>query len=123
LSYCLDLLVKLIDQCRIETDSRLYQSLADPSQRTDIEHRIENLTYELGDDIEYGLRMALGALGGLSIGWFLALDQLAGFQSLSPLALSFIVGYNIDMLFSLMDRFIEAFSTVHVSTSSEVPKR
>lgn len=80
---------------------------------------IENLTYEIGDDIEYGLRMALGALGGLGIGWFLAPKDLAGFQSVSPLALSFIVGYNIDMLFSLMDRFIEGFSKVHVSTSAE----
>jgi len=173
-------------QRRIETDTRLHQSLADPSQRADIEQRIarnalektqlqqsldadkieytriitqtpaefalevlqnyllpllygllgaaiyalrsltteiENLTYEIGDDIEYGLRMALGALGGLGIGWFLAPEQLAGFQSLSPLALSFVVGYNIDMLFSLMDRFIEAFSKVQVSTSSESPKR
>lgn len=169
-------------QRRIETDTRLHASLADPSQRADLAGRIaqneqektrlqqrldaekidytriitktpsefalevlqsyllpllygllgaaiyalrsltteiENLTYEIGDDIEYGLRMALGALGGLGIGWFLAPKQLAGFQSVSPLALSFIVGYNIDMLFSLMDRFIEGFSKVHVSTSAE----
>ena len=71
---------------------------------------IENVTYTIGSDIKYELRLALGALGGLGIGWFLTPEGLSGFQALSPLAISFLVGYNIELLFSVMDRFIEALS-------------
>jgi hypothetical protein len=31
-------------------------------------------------------------------------------QSLSPLALAFLAGYSVDLLFSLLDRLVVAFS-------------
>jgi hypothetical protein len=69
---------------------------------------IEHVTYTIGSDIRYILRLALGALGGLGIGWFLVPEDFSGFfRVLSPLALSFAVGYNIEILFSLMDSFID----------------
>ncbi len=71
---------------------------------------IEQVTYTSSSDIEYGLRLALGALGGLGIGWFLTPEEFSGIQSISPLALSFLTGYHIDLLFSVMDKFIAAFS-------------
>ncbi len=80
---------------------------------------IERVTYTGSDDIEYGLRLALGALGGLAIGWFLTPKDISGFQSISPLALSFLVGYNIDLLFTGMDKFIDAFSQSRLPSSSK----
>jgi hypothetical protein len=80
---------------------------------------IKNVTYTIGSDIKYELRLALGALGGLGIGWFLIPEEISGFQAFSPLALSFIVGYNIELLFSIMDRFIESVSK-RESASDEV---
>jgi hypothetical protein len=71
---------------------------------------IENVTYTLGSDIRYELRLALGALGGLGIGWFLTPEKISGFQAISPLAISFLVGYNIELLFSVMDGFIDTIS-------------
>lgn len=71
---------------------------------------IENVTYTIGSDIKYELRLALGALGGLGIGWFLTPEKLSGIQAVTPLALSFIVGYNIELLFSIMDGIIESIS-------------
>jgi len=71
---------------------------------------IENVTYTIGSDIKYELRLALGALGGLGIGWFLTPEKLSGFQAVTPLALSFLVGYNIELLFSIMDGLIESIS-------------
>ncbi len=69
---------------------------------------IDEITYRMGSDIRYELRLALGALGGLAIGWFLVPEDFSGFlRALSPLALSLAVGYNIEVLFSLMDSFID----------------
>jgi hypothetical protein len=71
---------------------------------------IENVTYTIGTDIKYELRLALGALGGLGIGWFLVPEKISGLQAVTPLALAFLVGYNIELLFSIMDGFIESVS-------------
>lgn len=72
---------------------------------------IEQVTYRMGSDIRYELRLALGALGGLAIGWFLVPEELSSFlRTVSPLALSLLVGYNIELLFSVMDSFIDKIS-------------
>ena len=73
-------------------------------------YEIENVTYTIGTDIKYELRLALGALGGLGIGWFLVPEKISGLQAVTPLALAFLVGYNIELLFSIMDGFIESIS-------------
>lgn len=78
---------------------------------------IDKVTYRMGSDIRYGLRLALGALGGLGIGWFLVPEEFSGFlQTVSPLALAFLVGYNIELLFSIMDSFVD--SVVKKNTDS-----
>lgn len=72
---------------------------------------IDEVTYSMGSDIRYELRLALGALGGLGIGWFLVPEDFSGFlRALSPLALSLAVGYNIEVLFSLMDSFVDTWT-------------
>jgi hypothetical protein len=80
---------------------------------------IENVTYTIESDIRYELRLALGALGGLGIGWFLIPEKISGLQAVSLLALSFLVGYNIELLFSVMDGFIE--TVLKQSPESEKP--
>jgi hypothetical protein len=60
--------------------------------------------------INYLLRVFLGALAGLAIGWFFGDIEgrvSAGISSLSPLALAFLAGYSVEVLFSVMDRFID----------------
>jgi hypothetical protein len=76
---------------------------------------IQNMTLTNEDKIRYGLRILLGALSGLVIGWFVPLSLDSNSETpitttLSPLALSFLSGYSIEILFSAMDRFIGAFS-------------
>jgi hypothetical protein len=59
--------------------------------------------------IQHVLRIALGALSGIMVGWFSFLYEgstLLG--SVPPLAIAFLVGYNIELFFSLMDRLIDA---------------
>ena len=85
-----------------------------------VTREIDNVTYTMGSDIRYVLRLALGALGGLAIGWFLVPEDFSGFlRALSPLALSLAVGYNIEVLFSLMDSFIDNWTKSSKGTTPE----
>jgi hypothetical protein len=68
---------------------------------------IKARTYAYDCEVKYRLRLTLGALGGLIISWFLQPDDSNAMASLSPMAMAFIMGYNIELLFSVMDRIIE----------------
>jgi len=67
------------------------------------------------DEVAYWVRVFLGMLAGLAIGWFLRppggdVDiQVGTFTRVSPFALSFIAGYSVELLFSAMDRLVGAF--------------
>ena len=70
---------------------------------------IKNLTYVVESKINYRLRLQLGALAGLAIGWFI--DASISIGSLSPLALAFLAGYSVEVLFSSMDKLIQHFAS------------
>ena len=53
------------------------------------------------------LRISLGGISGLVIGWF-TLTQDASKLTTTPFAVAFIAGFSIEILFSLLDRFIIA---------------
>mgnify|MGYP000477337615 FL=1 len=67
---------------------------------------IKALTYTFSSEIKYRLRLTLGALGGMVVGWFLKPEEANSLASLSPMAVAFLMGYNVDVLFSLMDKLI-----------------
>ncbi len=69
---------------------------------------VRNLTYSAESKVNYRLRLQLGALAGLAIGWFINPGVSLG--SLSPLALAFLAGYSVEVLFSGMDRLINRFA-------------
>jgi hypothetical protein len=70
--------------------------------------------------VDFRLRFFLGGVAGLAIAWFLApsTEQLAGttstslrtFANLSPLVMSFIGGYAVDLVFSVIDRVASSFT-------------
>jgi hypothetical protein len=61
---------------------------------------------------QYTLRLNIGLLAGLSVGWFVSPGNEAGVvASLSPLALAFVAGYGSDLLFAVLDRIVQAFTT------------
>lgn len=70
-------------------------------------NEIKSLTYTFDSEIRYRLRLTLGALGGMIIGWFLKPEEADALASLSPMAMAFLMGYNVDVLFSLMDKLID----------------
>lgn len=75
---------------------------------------IRDSTFSLGSKVRYQLRFYLGAVAGLSIAWFTSdakpAESAGMLQSLSPLALAFLAGYSVELLFSFLDRFVTAFS-------------
>ncbi len=68
---------------------------------------IKHLTYSFDSEIRYRLRLTLGALGGMIIGWFLRAEESTALASMSPMALAFLMGYNVEVLFSIMDKIID----------------
>lgn len=62
---------------------------------------------------DFNLRVWLGVVAGLAIGWFFRSDKGMGpaVGSISALALAFVAGYSVDLLFTAMDRVVGAFST------------
>lgn len=72
---------------------------------------IKNLVYTVESDIRFQLRIYLGALAGLAIGWFVTEQSAPGVvRSVTPIALAFVAGYSVELMFSAMDTIIDAFS-------------
>lgn len=85
-----------------------------------LNNEIRDLTYVVESNISYRLRIQLGALSGLAIGWFTIPDtasSASSFGTLSPLALAFLAGYSVEILFSGMDRLVSKFSTEVTNTT------
>lgn len=55
------------------------------------------------------LRIAVGTIAGIVIGWVASDDMQTGI-SLTPLALAFAAGYAVEIIYNLLDRFVIAFS-------------
>ena len=82
-----------------------------------IAFQIRNRTYTESANIDFRLRIYIGALSGLIVGWFFSPDQGGVLATLSPSALAFLAGYSVDLLFSALDRILTAFSSAGGSDS------
>ena len=85
---------------------------------------VGKLTYAYDTRVSYTLRVHIGALGGLAVGWFingnspisgLGGSAASGLVALSPLALAFVAGYGSDLLFTALDKVVAAFSPLPAS--------
>jgi hypothetical protein len=64
------------------------------------------------------LRVFLGSISGLAIGWFWTHDsspatangEVMSLSTLSPFALAFIAGYGVELFFALLDKIIATFT-------------
>jgi hypothetical protein len=67
----------------------------------------------------YTLRLNIGLLAGLAIGWFISPGQSATVgANLWPLALAFVAGYGSDLLFAVLDRIVSSLSRQLVTRSA-----
>lgn len=68
--------------------------------------------YSVENQTDFNLRVWLGIVAGLAIGWFSRGDtEDTAVGSISALALAFVAGYSVDLLFTAMDRIVGAFSS------------
>jgi len=77
---------------------------------------IQNRTFAPGSSLHHVVRLSLGALAGLASGWLLQPESINLARSaLSPYmaawALAFVAGYSIELVFTLLDRLVSAFSS------------
>lgn len=69
-----------------------------------------NRTFRKESRMAYAVRVVLGIVAGLAIGWFFSggTIKVESF-SITPAALSFVAGYSVEILFSIMDKINDAF--------------
>ena len=77
--------------------------------------------YSVENQTDFQLRVWLGIVAGLAIGWFFRGDKADGTAvgSISALALAFVAGYSVDLLFTAMDRIVAAFSAAPDKSKSK----
>ncbi len=71
-----------------------------------LSRKIKDVTYSEVTGIQHLLSISLGALAGIMVGWFSFLIDTGTttfLGSVSPLAIAFLVGYNIEPFFSRID--------------------
>jgi hypothetical protein len=69
----------------------------------------KSMTYTAVSNIKYALRIHLGALAGLVVGFLwgdIASGSIGVANSFSPLAVAFIAGYSVEFMFRLLDSII-----------------
>jgi hypothetical protein len=83
----------------------------------------QRLTYSRASNTKYRLRIYMGALAGLVVVWFVPVESAQTsttfLKALTPLALAFLAGYSVEILFAGLDRLVNAFT----HTEAERPSR
>lgn len=62
------------------------------------------------DIVSAAVRVPLGMLAGLALGWLQVSPPDTVFGQITPWALAFVGGYSVELLFAAMDRLIGAFT-------------
>ncbi|WP_299404082.1 hypothetical protein [uncultured Roseobacter sp.] len=72
---------------------------------------LQSQSLSLGSMLNYLIRLPLGGLAGIAVGLLLRPDEAtSGLEALQPLALAFVAGYSVELVFAAMDRLVGAFS-------------
>ena len=74
-----------------------------------LSNETKSMTYTAISNIKYALRIHLGALAGLVVGFLwgdISSSSLGIVESFSPLAVAFIAGYSVEFMFRMLDSVI-----------------
>lgn len=73
---------------------------------------ISKRIYTAQSNIRFQLRMYLGALSGLAVVWVIPGEISIGLgENITQLALAFLAGYSVEIVFAAMDALVGAFSS------------
>lgn len=76
--------------------------------------QIESLTFTVFNTIKFQLRLYLGTIAGLTFSWLFPVMDINSVFVASPLAVAFIVGYSIEVLFLALDKVINKLNNNEV---------
>lgn len=68
-----------------------------------IHNAFQQGTFTLNHRLDYNLRIVLGGVMGISSGLFFGEGGVASTGQYSPIVIAFLIGYNVEILFSIMD--------------------
>jgi hypothetical protein len=72
--------------------------------------QIENLTFIASNKVKFQLRLYLGTIAGLTFSWLFPVMDINSVFVASPLAVAFVVGYSIEVLFVALDKIINTLN-------------
>ena len=85
----------------------------------EIAKEVRAVTFSNASIIRYNLRLSLGLLAGITVGFLVSPDAAQGavqeaqpiptLATLGPMALAFLAGYSVELVFAVMDRIVSAF--------------
>jgi len=78
--------------------------------------QIESLTFTEFNTVKFQLRLYLGTIAGLTFSWLFPVMDINSVFVASPLAVAFIVGYSIEVLFLALDKVIHGLNKSEVKT-------
>ena len=85
----------------------------------EMKREIKTVTFTTKSRIGYSLHLALGLLAGIAVGFLISSGGRPGnevtevvltLRELSPLALSFVAGYSVELIFTALDRIVAGTS-------------
>ena len=83
-----------------------------------LEQELKSFTFSSKSPTGYSLRLALGPLAGIAVGLLVVAGsdmtsgevvEILSISTLGPLALAFVAGYGVELIFAFMDRFIGSY--------------
>ena len=87
----------------------------------DIAKEIRDVTFSHESRFRYNLRLSLGLLAGIAVGFLISADTksaavpegqaVIALTTLAPMALAFLAGYSVDLVFAVVDKFVSFFKS------------
>ena len=95
----------------------------------EITKEVRAVTFSNASIIRYNLRLSLGLLAGITVGFLVSPDAARGavqeaqpiptLTTLGPMALAFLAGYSVELVFAVTDRIVSAFVDERIGAKAE----
>lgn len=72
---------------------------------------IRQFAFEEYSVLHHVVRLALGAVAGVAVGWLLKPEQVGLLSSVPAWVLAFVAGYGIELVFTFLDRVVGSFTS------------
>ena len=81
-----------------------------------VSREIRERSFSENSALHHVVRLSLGALAGIAVGWILKPEQIGLLSSVPAWVMAFVAGYGIELLFAFLDRIVAAFTSKQSAT-------